>query len=133
DARERLEQREDLELADGLVLLPLRDHLGERPLRVLEAILDLCAGLPGCGGLLERCRSLFGSQRRESHARHLLVVGPAIQHASTRDRWNETSDPPGERQRGRTISPTVRTPRLTCARATVTRSLVEELRWGTAL
>ena len=68
---------DDLELADRLVRLPLLDHLGERALRVLQPILHLGASLPRGGGLLQRCGALFGSQRRKSHARHLLVSGRA--------------------------------------------------------
>src|SRR5450631_470043 len=42
DARHRLQQRRDLHLADDVVVLAVRDHLGQQALGVLEAILNCC-------------------------------------------------------------------------------------------
>ena len=56
----RLEQADDLHLADDLVALALGDDVGERALRVLEPVLDLGPLPAGGGGLLERLARCSG-------------------------------------------------------------------------
>src|SRR6478609_2137287 len=88
-AGQRLEQRDDLELADHVVRLPALDDLLQRTLRVLQPVLHLGADPAGLGSLLERRRALFWGQGWKCHSCHLLVVrrmGPLCRttpHAAT--------------------------------------------------
>src|SRR5690606_20849301 len=64
DPGERLEQRDDLELAHDVVLPALLDDLLEGALRVLELVLDLGPRATRLCGLLECCRTLLGCEGR---------------------------------------------------------------------
>src|SRR5690606_27025647 len=72
DSGERLQQRDDLELAHDVVRLALLDHLPQRPLGVLQTVLDLRPDASCLGRLLEGRRTLFRGEWRKGHASHLL-------------------------------------------------------------
>src|SRR5918998_144377 len=73
DTWQRLQQRDDLELAHDVVFLPLLDHVLERALGVLQPVLDLGAHTTRLRSLLESCSTLFRGEWRKGHASHLLV------------------------------------------------------------
>src|SRR3954467_15931275 len=68
-AGQRLEHRRDLHLAEGVVLIGLLEHIGERALAGLELPLDLCALLARGCRLLQCVGTLLRGKRRKRHER----------------------------------------------------------------
>src|SRR5690606_13781339 len=108
-AGQRLQQRDDLELADHVVRLAALDDLLQGALGVLEPVLHLGADPPGLRGLLERRCTLFWGQGWKCHASHLLVVrrmGPHSRPGAPTRSPNRVNHPGDLRRR---TEPTPRT------------------------
>src|SRR5439155_4511464 len=67
DARQGLQHRRHLQLADDVVVVGLVKHLGEALLAGLELVLQLGAGLTNLSRLFQRGGTLLGGERRERH------------------------------------------------------------------
>src|SRR5690606_35003539 len=100
DARQRLQQREHLELADRVVGLALLDYLGELASGVLEPVLHLGTGRTRGSGLLERCGSLLGREVGKGHGLTSGRKGLACNLATRPRRGNRGgASPPRSRVR----------------------------------
>src|SRR5262245_2829823 len=78
DAGQRLQHGHDLQLADDVVAVRLRQRVREGDGPHLELLLQLGAGGAGLGCLLQRRGPLFRSESgRVSHARHPSAGSPA--------------------------------------------------------